>query len=302
MRDVFAYTAGVGFLMLAKAKNMLHGYSTPKTFPLSETDRCVAYDLQVVDEWLHYLRTYWAAEGVDLRGKNILELGPGSDLGVGLYLLAKGAAGYHACDVNDLSKNAPAGFYASLIKQIGARDASVDTASLRSQIDLAKNGSTSRLHCVVRKDFDLVAAFGSNTMDLVFSQAAFEHFDDVGRTVQQLSAVCKPGAIIVAEIDLKTHSRWIRDKDPNNIYRYSDAVYGAFWFRGMPNRMRPYQYRDLFERYGWSEISIIPIEQANGVDGEFPVHRQFKHSRNQMSYLSIVLCARKTSVSAGDPL
>jgi SAM-dependent methyltransferase len=293
MRNVFAYAAGVGFLTLAKAKNMLHGYSSPKPFSLSQTDRCVAYDLQVVDEWLQYLRAY-SAGGDDLRGKNVLELGPGSDLGVGLYLLAKGAAAYHACDVNDLSQHAPASFYTSLIERIGAVDPSVDTASLKSQIELTRNRSASRLRYVVREDFDLVSAFGRNTMDLVFSQAAFEHFDDVARTVRQLTAVCKSGAMIVAEIDLKTHSRWIRDKDPNNIYRYSDGVYGAFWFRGMPNRMRPYQYRELFERHGWRDVSITPIEQVRDLGGEFPVHRQFKDSRNQMSYLSIVLCAKKS--------
>jgi SAM-dependent methyltransferase len=293
MRNLFAYAAGVGFLTLAKAKNMLHGYNSPKPFQLSETARCVAYDLKVVDQWLQYLRAYSAANGDDLRGKNVLELGPGSDLGVGLYLLAKGAAAYHACDVNDLSRLAPASFYTSLIEHIGAADPSVDTESLKSQIELARLGSASRLHSVVRDDFDLVSAFGSNTMDLVFSQAAFEHFDDVARTVQQLTAVCKPGAIIVAEIDLKTHSRWIRDKDPNNIYRYSDGVYGAFWFRGMPNRMRPYQYRELFERHGWRDVSIIPIEQVNGTRGDFAVHRQFRDSRNQMNYLSIVLCAKR---------
>jgi SAM-dependent methyltransferase len=301
MRKVFAYAAGVVFLTLAKAKNMLHGYSSPKPFQLSETDRCVTYDLRVVDEWLQYLRAY-AAAGDDLRGKNVLELGPGSDLGVGLYLLAKGAAAYHACDVIELSQHAPASFYASLIERIGASDPSVDTASLNSQIELARNGSASRLHFVVREDFDLVSAFGSNTMDLVFSQAAFEHFDDVARTVQQLTTVCKPGAIVVSEIDLKTHSRWIRDKDPNNIYRYSDAVYDAFWFRGMPNRMRPYQYRELFERHGWSDVSITPIEQVNDIDSEFSVHRQFKDARNQMSYLSIVLCAKKTPPTAGRTL
>jgi SAM-dependent methyltransferase len=299
MRNVFAYAAGVGFLTLAKAKNMLHGYSSPKPFQISETDRCVAYDLKVVDEWLQYLAAYSAADA-DLRGRNVLELGPGSDLGVGLYLLAKGAAAYHACDVNDLSRHAPASFYTSLIEHIGAADPGVDTASLKSQIELTRLGLASRLRYVVREDFDLVSAFGSNTMDLVFSQAAFEHFDDVARTVQQLTAVCKPGAIIVAEIDLKTHSRWIRDKDPNNIYRYSDGVYGAFWFRGIPNRMRPYQYRELFERHGWCDVSIIPIEQVNGLENEFSVHRQFKDSRNQMSYLSIVLCARKASVTAGE--
>ena len=293
MRNVIAYAAGIGFLTLAKAKHTLQGYSSPKPFQLSETARCVEYDLRVVDEWLQYLRAY-SAEGNALRGKNVLELGPGSDLGVGLYLLAKGAAVYHACDVNDLSQRAPASFYTSLIERIAVLDPSVDTESLNSQIERTRTGSTSRLHCVVRKDFDLVAAFGTNTMDMVFSQAAFEHFDNVPHTVQQLSAVCKPGAIIVAEIDLKTHSRWIRVKDPNNIYRYSNGVYDVFWFRGIPNRMRPYQYRELFERYGWSDVSITPIEQVNGVDGDFAVHRQFQDSRNQMSYLSIVLCARKS--------
>jgi SAM-dependent methyltransferase len=298
MEKVFAYAAGIVFLTLAKAKNMLRGYSSPKPFPLSETDRCVAYDLKVVEEWLQHLAAY-SAGGNDLRGKQVLELGPGSDLGVGLCLLAKGAAAYHACDVNDLSLHAPASFYTSLIERIAATDASVDTQALKSQIECARNGSSSQLHYVVRKDFDLVSAFGPNTMDLVFSQAAFEHFDDVPRTIEQLSAVCRPGATIVAEIDLKTHSRWIRNKDPNNIYRYSNAVYGAFRFRGMPNRMRPYQYRELFERHGWSDVSITPIEQMNDLGTEFSVDRQFQDPRSQMSYLSIVLCAKRASVAAG---
>jgi SAM-dependent methyltransferase len=298
MEKVYAYAAGIVFLTLAKAKNMLRGYSSPKPFPLSETDRCVAYDLKVVEEWLQHLAAY-SAGGNDLRGKQVLELGPGSDLGVGLCLLAKGAAAYHACDVNDLSLHAPASFYTSLIERIAATGASVDTEALKSQIECARNGSSSQLHFVVRKDFDLVSAFGPNTMDLVFSQAAFEHFDDVPRTIEQLSAVCRPGATIVAEIDLKTHSRWIRNKDPNNIYRYSNEVYGAFRFRGMPNRMRPYQYRELFERHGWSDVSITPIEQMNDLGTEFSVHRQFQDPRSQMSYLSIVLCAKRASVTAG---
>ena len=73
----------------------------PKPFQLSDTERCIAYDLKVVDEWLSHLKTYTGKDG-GLRDKHVLELGPGSDLGVGVYLLAKGAAGYNACDVNDL--------------------------------------------------------------------------------------------------------------------------------------------------------------------------------------------------------
>ena len=36
---------------------------------------------------------------------------------------------------------------------------------------------------MVRDDFDLVAAFGRSTIDMVFSQAAFEHFDDLEATI-----------------------------------------------------------------------------------------------------------------------
>ena len=132
-----------------------------------------------------------------------------------------------------------------------------------------------------------------DSIDLVFSQAAFEHFDDVVRTVEQLSIVCKPGATLVAEIDLKTHSRWIRDKDPNNIYRYSNGVYRAFRFRGIPNRVRPYQYRDIFERHGWVNVCVTPLEQIKGLDNSiFAVNEQFRDARNQLELLSVVICAQ----------
>jgi len=294
-RDVFMYAAGLVFLTLAKAKNILSGYSSPKPFRLTETDRCIAYDLKVVDEWLTHLRAY-AGDQVPMRDKAVLELGPGSDLGVGLYLLAKGAAVYHACDVNDLTQHAPAGFYAALIDRIIALQTPASREFLESQIEGARRGAASRLRVVVSSDFDLVSSFGAGSIDIVFSQAAFEHFDDVVRTVQQLSIVCRPGATIIAEIDLKTHSRWIRDKDPNNIYRYSNSLYRAFWFRGAPNRVRPYQYRQIFERHGWVDVSIAPIERATGQQVAGAVNEQFKDPRNQLDFLSIVLCARKAQV------
>ena len=80
------------------------------------------------------------------------------------------------------------------------------------------------------KDFNIVSAFGESTIDMVFSQAAFEHFDDIESTILQLNKVCKSGATFVAEINLKTHSRWIRDKDPDNIYRYPTGftIYSGF--------------------------------------------------------------------------
>jgi SAM-dependent methyltransferase len=294
MRNGFLYATGLGFLTLAKAKHALQGYASPKPFSSADSERCIAYDLKVVDEWLSHFGAY-AGPGARLEGQRVLELGPGSDLGVGLYLIARGAASYGACDVNDLMSRVPDAFYRDLIARIGTLPGT-DTAPLDEELRLARSDRGSRLRLVVREDFDLVSAFGRDSIDLVFSQAAFEHFDDVERTVEQLTTVCRPGAMIVAEIDLKTHSRWIRDHDPNNIYRYSDSLYRALWFRGIPNRVRPYQYRRIFEAHGWTNVSVTPLERVAHPGQLGPVDAQFNDARNELELLSIVFCATKGPV------
>jgi|GEM_PF-774056 len=252
----FYFVAGLIFLALAKTKNRLRGYVTPKPFSITETEKSVAYDLRIVDQWLARLQGITGSSNIE--GKHILELGPGSDLGIGLYLLAKGAASYSACDVHPLVYNTPDHFYDQLLQAIRLRDPSADTDSLRQAWLDWKNGQPSKLRYVVRKDFDFCTAFGESSMDLVFSQAAFEHFDDFPAVANQLFRICKSGARIVAEIDLKTHSRWIRDHDPNNIYRYPNWLYRWFYFPGIPNRLRPRHYRAAFEQAGWNSLAITP--------------------------------------------
>jgi SAM-dependent methyltransferase len=293
MRDAFLFVAGIGFLFLAKAKNRLRGYSSPKPFGISETERCVTYDMSVVDAWLGHLGRYLGTDGdAALRGKDVLELGPGSDLGVGLYLLSKGVHTYAACDVNNLASAVPDSFYETLFARFPTGSGVGPTEQLKAELARTKSGASSRLNYIVRDDFNLVSAFGEEAVDLVFSQASFEHFDDVDATVRGLSKVCRPGAVMVAEIDLKTHSRWIRDKDPNNIYRYPQWLYRAFWFRGAPNRVRPLQYVHALERCGWTDIAVVPETQLDAHNAR-SFDAAFRDSSNQMSLLSVILCARK---------
>lgn len=293
LRNAFFYTAGLCFLALAKVKHMLRGYASPKPFGMSEVDRCVTYDIKVVDEWLAYFERYTKGER-SLNGKQVLELGPGSDLGAGMYLLSKGAYQYNACDVNSLVTSAPDKFYQRLYQRLQTIEPQTDVDFLQQQLDRLKAGQPSRLNYVVRDDFDLIAAFGKETMDIVFSQAAFEHFDDIEATVSRLTSVCKPSAIAVIEVDLKTHSRWISDKDPNNIYRYSEAIYSLFKFRGIPNRVRPCEYVDTFRRFGWQNVELTPISQQKNAENSYSgMDKQFSASKNQMDYLSIMICATK---------
>jgi SAM-dependent methyltransferase len=231
---------------------------------------------------------------ISITGKNILELGPGSDLGTGLYILSKGAAQYNACDVNNLINTTAICFYEAFFEKLSSIKCDIPLDILKDQLRKAQCGDVSKLNYTVREDFNLVKAFGTNCIDLVFSQAAFEHFDDIDSTIDQLSSVCKTGAVIVAEIDLKTHSRWIRDKDPNNIYRYHESLYRAFSFRGIPNRIRPQQYKDTFERFGWRDVSIVPLSTIDSIGLRQNIFAErFRNFESQMEILSIILLATK---------
>lgn len=292
-RNSFFYTAGIGFLALAKAKNILKGYSTPKPYGISATQQCIDYDIRVVEDWLTHLKRYSPGDN-SLKGKSVLELGPGSDLGIGIYLLSKGCSQYNACDVHDIMKSTPENFYDEFFRKLEGMKSKADINSLKTQLKETKAGRPSKLNYVIRKDFDILSAFGASTIDLVFSQAAFEHFDDINATVSQLSAVCKPGAKLAVLIDLKTHSRWVRDKDPNNIYRFSKCVYDAFWFRGIPNRVRPFQYKEALERFGWTDISVTPLTKLDDpAKSHSGMHKTFAGDKNQMDWLSVMICASK---------
>jgi SAM-dependent methyltransferase len=224
------FLLGIAFLALAKGKHSLQGYKTPKPFDLTDIDRCVAYDIDVVESWTTH---------VDVRGKRVLEVGPGSDLGIGLYLLSKGAASYTAFDKFPLAHAVPKEFYNRFHELYGTGFPPLPN-----------------LHYVVREDFDLSQAVEPGTADLVLSNAAFEHVDDVPQLAKHLKTAVVPGGKICAHIDLRTHSRWIREHDAGNIYRYPRWLYRLFYFPGQPNRVTPQHYRDAFSAAGWKDVSV----------------------------------------------
>ena len=147
---------------------------------------------------------------------------------------------------------------------------------------------------MVREDF-AIRALGGRGIDLVLSNAAFEHFDDVDDVIRQLGAVVVPGGALVSEVDLQTHTRWIRDADPLNIYRYAEPLYGAFRFRGSPNRVRPDAYRTALERHGWADIRGTPVV---ALDPDYvrqvqPTLAGSFREAPDMDVLRIMLCARR---------
>ena len=287
------HCVGGAVLFLNKVRHSIQGYATPRPFAASDIRKAVEYDLAVVAGWLRQLGEY-APEHASVIGKRVLELGPGPDLGTGLILLSRGARRYHAIDANNLLPLAPQELYEELFREIDVHGGSAE--DLRAELRRAQEGQPDRLNYICQPDFDIACVQG-NDVDLVFSQAAFEHFEDPGRVVAQLSQIVRPGAILIAEVDLKTHTRWIRDADPLNIYRYSDWLYRLARFTGIPNRLRPLEYERILEKNGWCNIKVVPRTIADPeyvADVRRALNRRFRDAAtSQIHILSMLLCATK---------
>ncbi|MFH1563365.1 MAG: hypothetical protein ABIF11_08130 [Nitrospirota bacterium] len=260
---------------------------------MTEVKKAIEYDFNIVNHWIKVLDEYSGSKS-SLKGKTILELGPGADLGIGIIILMKEAKKYNALDINNLVEAVPEQFYEELFRYIKTiKDKKIDIDYLRSQLKLTQVRENDKLNYWVSKDFD-ISIFAEEDIDLVFSQAAFEHFDNIEKTISQLKFL-KSGTILIAEVDLKTHTMWIRDLDPLNIYRYSDFIYNLFKFSGSPNRVRPFEYKEIFEKCGWTNIKIMPLTKLE--EGYLQVNKslnkRFQDKINQMDFLSIMICATK---------
>lgn len=289
------HCVGAVILLANKIRHAVVGYRNPRPFASSQIARAVKYDFDVVDGWLDCMQRYDSGR-VHISGRRVLELGPGPDLGAGLILLAGGAAKYTAVDAHDLATAAGQRFYERLFEKLAARgNLETDIATLRRELALANDGAGERIcyHC--SKEFDL-SVVPEESIDLIVSQAAFEHFDDVRRTVEQMTRLACPGAALICEIDLATHTRWIRDRDPLNIYRFSDEFYDQMKFRGSPNRLRPLEYREILSDAGWGNIELYPLcvlDKEYLAKVQPSLDGRFANDASQMECLSVALCARK---------
>lgn len=291
--NLFFHLTGGALLFANKIRHAIKGYTDPRGFSSNNINRAITYDFTVVDSWLKYLKEYIGTE-INLENKHILELGPGADLGIGAILLNKGALRYTALDTHNLISSTPHQLYETLLKHPKITEHYISHQELIHQIDCAQ---TTPDRIIYRVDPAFSIKTISPPVDLVVSQAAFEHFERTESVVRELSQIVKPEGKLVAEIDLQTHSRWIREHDPLNIYRYSNQWYSLFHFDGSPNRLRPFEYVQLFQDNGWEKVKIIPLTETSS---EYLQHitphlaRRFQSDQNEMNILTCILLATKS--------
>jgi len=261
------YLIGLLFGVVNTIRHRVRGYRTPRPFDDSDIDRAIAHDESVVDRW--------AARGdLSFIGMKILELGPGPDLGTGAIMLRRGAASYAAADLFPLAEAASEEFYARLSEKIGEFDREALSFTLVSFPDLHEL---------------------SEKFDLVVSNATLEHIADIPSLFVALSHLLADNGIMCHHVDAKTHMRWLRDRDPLNILRYSDTIYDRLLsFPGAPNRLRAGDYVDAAHRAGL-DTRIVP---GRKLDRSYPhVTARFRNREDLDLLTFTVICSQPS----GDP-
>jgi hypothetical protein len=231
------YAVGLALGVANKTRHRARGsYTTPRPFSANDLERTIDHAIGIVDRLQERGPIEWT-------GRRILEIGPGSDLATGAVMLARGAASYHAVDAFDNRTQARPDLYSALNARLG------------SHIDPSQLGFT-------LADFPAIDELDGE-FDVIVSNATLEHIEDVPRLFAALAQRAAPGCQMVHHVDGQTHMRWVKDRDPLNILRYTDEVYHRLLaFPGAPNRLRAGDYLDAARAADWSPQPTVAGRRA----------------------------------------
>jgi hypothetical protein len=214
-------------------------------------DADVAYALQVSQVHLDLL----AAEGIDPKGKAILELGPGINFGSALLLACHGALPVVADRfLADWDPAYHPRFYAVLRDAVAARDTPADLRPLDGL--LGRNGYADGEIRRVWRGVEDLEGVADASVDIVVSNAVLEHLFDLPAACRELGRVSKPHAWGFHQVDFRDHRDFARpleylllaDEKFRRVFVERHGECGSQW--------RPSQMARSFERAGFEVIQF----------------------------------------------
>lgn len=189
-----------------------------------------------------------------LRGKTLMEYGPGDLPGVALLMVARGAEKVYCVDrfplVNLSAKNCSV--VRDLIRRSTGEERERMQSCLRDPRDPAAGFDPRRIEYLVRPS-GLSGLRGR--ADLVISRAVLEHVDDVEATFADMVAAMKPGALAAHLVDLRSHG--LHRDNPLDFLQWPAPLWQLMYSqKGVPNRWRVDKYRDVLGKLP-VEVSVL---------------------------------------------
>ncbi len=225
------------------------------------TRQIADYFIACFDEYLEQLGVTKGNASEYLKGKLILEYGPGDILGVALLLYAHGAETVHCVDRFPLQQSTATNIeiYRKLLDGLdGGRQARACGAFV--EYGKPESGfNSSAIDYLVTRD----GLSGRTTeYDLILSRSVLEHVNNLQNTMMDIAASLKRQGISIHKVDLKSHG--LDRYQTYDFLTWSDGIYSLMYsHKGFPNRWRVDKYRDVVRLAGLSLLKLVPTERLS---------------------------------------
>ncbi|MEO7651683.1 MAG: methyltransferase domain-containing protein [Bryobacteraceae bacterium] len=234
--------------------------ATHRKFSLSDS---LAYINRVFVDYL----THAGITAGELRGKRILEIGPGDSLGVAVRFLAAGAAQVVSID-KFFSRRDPVQqhqIYRAMREQLSPPD----RAGFDSVVTLspALEFNRDRLRYVYGHGIeDADDALAGAPFDCAVSRAVLEEIDDLDQVLAKIDGRMRPGGMQVHRIDFRDYGMFSRHgHHPLEFLTVSDLVYRHGMQFARPNRRLIDYYRTSIEALGY-DAKLFPTRVVGSAE------------------------------------
>ncbi len=223
-----------------------------------------------------------------LRGKTVLEYGPGDTQALAVMLYAHGARVVHGVDRFPLQRfsSTNARVYELILDSLEPEPRRRATAAFRipGRSDSGFNPDAIQ-YFVTNNGLSRYSA----AYDLIISRAVLEHVNYLDESIADIARALAPGGVSVHEVDLRSHG--LDRYRPLDFLTWPDALYRLMYsHKGFPNRWRVDRYKTLAHRNGLRIKALQPTEllQRHDVDAIKPeLAKAFQEvSIEELSWLS----------------
>ncbi len=217
-----------------------------------------------------------------LRGKVVLEIGPGLNFGSALYLTCFGA---RALVVDPYlapwDEEYHPRFYALMRDAIQQETPQQDVTTFNRILSFG--GYDPDILKPVRTSLEDLKGIATSSVDFIFSNAVFEHLYDPRLAFKSIARITKTGGMGFHQIDFRDHRNF--DTPLDFLFLKDDEFMklGEERHYEFGNRWRPYEYKELFESIGFqvTEISNCLLADNSYLETFFPRLRVAEGSKYQ---------------------
>lgn len=194
-----------------------------------------------------------------LRGKHVLEYGPGNILGMPLLMYAHGADFVQCVDRFPLQNMTEfnARVYQCLLESLPPALRARAEHAFHDPADFSKGFRPEKILYSVNANG---VSGARQAYDLIISRAVLEHVNDLSGTFLDIKQSMKPDGVSVHRVDLRSHG--LDRYTDLDFLTWPDALYAIMYsHKGTPNRWRVNKYKEAANQQNLTCVKFQPVQK-----------------------------------------